>query len=249
MIAREVAGEGPPLVMVHGASNDRTSFALVRPHLEQSFTVIVIDRRGRGGSDDRGGYSIAAEVDDVACVVREAGEGALLMGHSYGALLALEAARVLDDLPRLALYDPPMGGQLCSEEGVAELERLLADGREEELLLTFLRQVSGMSEDEIEALRGTPSWHARLAAAPTIPRELRAEAEWRFAPARYASVTVPTLVLTGEESPDWARRSVDAVVDALADATLVELPGQGHSATLHAPELLARELTAFLLPG
>jgi pimeloyl-ACP methyl ester carboxylesterase len=245
VIASQVSGQGPPLVMVHGAANDRTSFALVRPHLEGAFTVIAVDRRGRGASGDAEDYSIEDEVADVVGAVREAGEGALLMGHSYGALLALEAALELDELPRLVLYEPPIGGQLATAERIDELERLHEEGREEELLLLFLRQVSGMSEEEIERLRGTPSWHARLAAAPTIPRELRAEARWRLRPERYAQLRVPTLMLVGEESPAWAVRSTDAVARALPNAEVRTLAGQGHSATLHAPELLAGELTTF----
>jgi pimeloyl-ACP methyl ester carboxylesterase len=247
VIAGTSSGSGPPLVLVHGAANDHTSFALVVPHLEPSFTVIAVDRRGRGASGDgTGDYSIEAEVGDVLEVVRDAGEDAVLVGHSYGALLALEAALELDGLPRLALYEPPIGGQLATEDRIEELERLDSEGRYEELLLSFLKQVSGMSDAQIDELRGTPSWDARLAAAPTIPRELRAEAGWRFQPVRYARLRVPTLLLVGEQSPAWARRSTDAVSGALPDVLVRELQGQGHSATLYAPELLAGELTAFL---
>jgi pimeloyl-ACP methyl ester carboxylesterase len=247
VIASHTAGSGPPLVMVHGAANDRTSFGQVWPYLEESFTVIAIDRRGRGGSDDGGGpYAIEAEVGDVVGIVNDAGQGAVLMGHSYGALLALEAALELEALPRLALYEPPIGGQLATEERIEELERLNEEGRHEELLLSFLRQVSGMSEDQIDELRGTPSWDARLAAAPTIPRELRAESAWRFQPVRYARLRVPTLLLVGEQSPAWARRATEKVAATLPDVRVRELEGQGHSATLYAPDLLAGELTAFL---
>ena len=247
MIASETGGSGPPLVMVHGAANDRTSFALVRPHLEESFTVIAVDRRGRGDSADPDGpYELEAEVGDVVEVVKDAGEDALLMGHSYGALLALEAALELAELPRLALYEPPIGGQLATEERIAELEQLHEEGRHEKLLLSFLRQVSGMSEQQIDELRGTPSWDARLGAAPTIPRELRAEAGWRFQPERYARLDTPTLLLVGEESPAWAVRSADAVEGALPSVEVRRLGGQGHSATLYAPEMLAAELTDFL---
>jgi pimeloyl-ACP methyl ester carboxylesterase len=231
--------------MVHGASNDRSSFALVRPHLESEFTVMAIDRRGRGASGDEPGYELEWEVGDIAAVVREAGPRALLMGHSYGALLALEAALELSELPRLALYEAPIGGQLAGEERIAELERLQDEGRGEEVLLMFLRQVSGMTEEEIDEMRGTPTWHARLEAAHTIPRELRAEGAWRFRPERYAELRVPTLLLVGEESPAWATRATEAVAGALPNAEVRTLAGQGHSATLQAPELLARELTGF----
>ena len=79
--------------MVHGAGSGRWSFDLVRPHLQDRFTVWALDRRGRGDSGDgRRRYSIEREFDDVAAVLREAGPGALLFGHSYGGLVAAGAA-------------------------------------------------------------------------------------------------------------------------------------------------------------
>jgi pimeloyl-ACP methyl ester carboxylesterase len=85
-IACEVSGEGPPLVLVHGAGSARWSFDAVRPHLEARSTVIAIDRRGRGDSTDGDGYSLEREYEDVAAVVRDAGDRAVLVGHSYGGL-------------------------------------------------------------------------------------------------------------------------------------------------------------------
>ena len=113
-IACEASGDGPPVVLVHGAGSARWSFDLLRPHLEPSFTVIAIDRRGRGDSSDGEGYELEREFEDVAAVVRDAGEGAALVGHSYGGLVAAGAARLLDGLERLVLYEPPMGGVLAT---------------------------------------------------------------------------------------------------------------------------------------
>lgn len=246
MIARHVSGSGPPLVMVHGAGNDHTSFALVAPHLERSFKVVAVDRRGRGASRDGPRYAFEHEVEDVAEVVRAAGPGAGLMGHSYGALVALEAARLLDGLAGLALYEPPIGPGLAAPALVAELERLRDAGDLEGLLALFLRRVAGMTDAQIGDLRGTPSWRARLGAAPAVPRELRAAGEWRFHAARYAGIAAPVLLLRGELSPPWARESVERVAGALPAAEVRVLAGQGHSATVFAPELLAAELTRFL---
>ena len=59
-IASEVSGEGPPVVLVHGAGSARWSFDMVRPELESSFKVMAIDRRGRGDSSDAQGYRSSA---------------------------------------------------------------------------------------------------------------------------------------------------------------------------------------------
>ena len=87
-LACQVAGQGPPLMMVHGAGSGRSSLDLVRPHLEPRLTVWALDRRGRGDSEDANRYALELEVEDVAAAVRAAGPATLLFGHSYGGLLA-----------------------------------------------------------------------------------------------------------------------------------------------------------------
>ena len=52
------SGDGPPMVMVHGAMADHTTLALVAPLLEPRFTVHALDRRGRGASGDAPTHAI-----------------------------------------------------------------------------------------------------------------------------------------------------------------------------------------------
>jgi pimeloyl-ACP methyl ester carboxylesterase len=245
-IVCEVSGEGPSLVLVHGAGSARWSFDAVRPLLEPRFTVIAIDRRGRGGSTDADGYDLRREYEDVAAVVRDAGEGALLVGHSYGGLVAAGTAGLLDDLPRLVLYEPPMGGVLAAPETIDRWERLIQDGHRDPVVREFLGQVGGYDEAAIDEMAGTQLWEARKRVAPTLPRELRAEGAHRLDSAALAKVTAPALLLVGTESPDWAVRSTEAYAGALPNAETRALEGQGHGANVSAPELLAGELTRFL---
>ncbi len=244
-IACEVSGEGPPLVLVHGAGSARWSFDAVRPHLEARFTVIAVDRRGRGDSTDGDGYGLEREAEDVAAVVRDAGEGAMLFGHSYGGLVALEAARLLD-LPGLALYEPAMGEAFTTTETIERWERLVDAGDRDTVIREFLHQIAGYDEAAIEELTGTPVWEARRGIVPTVPRELRAALAHRFDRAALGELAMPTLLLVGTESPAWARRSVDACADAIPRAETRVLDGQGHGANMTAPDLLAAELGRFL---
>ena len=91
-------GDRPPLVLVHGATADHRRWAPVLPALAGRFTVLAVDRRGRGASGDGPVYALEREVEDVAAVVEWAGAGARLLGHSHGAVCALEAARLAGDL-------------------------------------------------------------------------------------------------------------------------------------------------------
>lgn len=244
-IACEAAGSGPPLVAVHGAGSARWSFDLLRPHLEDRFTVIAIDRRGRGDSGDGPDYSLDRECDDVAAVVRHAGEGAVLFGHSYGGLVAAGAALRLE-LPALALYEPAMGGGLSTEDTVTRWERLIQDGERDTVTREFLREIGGYSDAHIDRLQETPLWDARRQIVHTVPRELRAERAHRIDDWPLGKLDVPTLLLVGSESPTWAVESVEAHAETLPRAERRILQGEGHGANLTAPELLAAELTRFL---
>jgi pimeloyl-ACP methyl ester carboxylesterase len=244
-IACELSGSGPPVVFVHGAGSARWSFELVRPELDGSFTVIAVDRRGRGDSTDGDEYGVEREFEDVAAVVRDAGEGALLVGHSYGALIAAGAAQLLDGLPLLVLYEPPMGGVVAEPHTIDRWEALIADGDRDLMVREFLRRVAGYSEDEIDELARSPVWERRKRVSPTVPRELRAELAFRLDPAALTQLAMPTLMLLGSESPDWAERSTNAYSDAIPNAEVRILEGRGHGAVTSDPELVAAEIERF----
>lgn len=247
-IACEVSGSGPPLVMVHGAGSAHWSFGLVVPHLESRFTVIAVDRRGRGDSTDGDEYALEREYRDVAAVVRDAGGDAMLFGHSYGGLVAAGAALELD-LPRLALYEPAMGGGLTTRDRIERWERLIEEGDRDTVTREFLREIAGNDDETIELLASTPLWEARREVVPTLPRELRAELAHGFDGSLFSGLNSPTLLLVGSESPEWAVRSVDAHAAAIPNAQKRVLEGQGHGANLTAPELLAAELIRFFATG
>ena len=86
-----------PLLLIHGAGADHTTFRVVGPILARSRRVFAVDRRGRGASTDGSGYAIEREFRDVLAVARaiaeaEASDGGVdLVGHSYGGRCALGA--------------------------------------------------------------------------------------------------------------------------------------------------------------
>jgi pimeloyl-ACP methyl ester carboxylesterase len=251
LIAFHRTGSGPPLVLVHGAAGDhgRWDVGGVREALAAHRTVYAMDRRGRGGSGDAPEYRLDLEFDDVAAVVRSIQAPVDLLGHSYGALCALEAALRVDNLNRLILYEPPIplgGDPVASPEQVAAMERLLAEGDREGALVHFLVRIAGISEDEVEILRGAPSWRGRVAAAHTLVREERACDGYVFDPARFRLVTVPTLLLVGSASEPLYHAATEAVAAALPNSRIVVFQGEKHVAMNTAPDRFVREVLAFL---
>jgi len=248
-IGFERSGNGPSLVLVHGTSADHTRWKPLLPRLEAHFTVCAVDRRGRGGSGDAPGYAIEREFEDIAAVVDAIGEPTFLLGHSYGAVCSLEASSRTRNVRRLVLYEPPIRtiDSLYPAGTVERLQALLDAGDHDGVVSTFFRDVVHAPEEELHMLRSLPNWPARVAAAHTIPREMRINDHYRFEPARFAAMRVPTLLLLGGSSPAKFKDAVEAVHAALPDARVAVMPGQQHTAMNTAPETFLRPVLDFLL--
>jgi pimeloyl-ACP methyl ester carboxylesterase len=253
-IAVWTSGQGPPLVLVHGAVADHTRWRPLLPYLEPHVTVHAMDRRGRGASGDAAGYAVEREFEDVAAVVdavaEASGSAVDLYGHSFGGLCAFGGATLTANIGRLVLYEgwPPADPRAHElPPGVGErLEGLLADGNRDAVVETMFREVVLMPPAEIAALRAQPAWPARAAAAHTIVRELGAIARVPFDPGQAARIAAPTLLLTGSDSDDPFAADIGTVAAALPDARIGVLDGQRHVADILAPELVAQRLLAFL---
>jgi pimeloyl-ACP methyl ester carboxylesterase len=248
------SGEGPPLVLVHGAAADHTRWRPLLPYLEPHATVHALDRRGRGASGDAPAYELARELEDVAAVVDAVAEASGctvdVYGHSFGGLCAFGGATLTANIGRLVLYEgwPPAGPDVRElPTGVGQrLDALLAEGNRDAVVETVLREVALLPEAEITALRAQPAWRARVAAAHTIVREIRAIPELPFDPGQAARITAPTLLLTGSHSRDPFAADTGTVAAALADARVVVLEGQHHVADILAPQMVGDQLVAFL---
>ncbi|WP_331235905.1 alpha/beta fold hydrolase [Natronorarus salvus] len=246
------SGTGPPLVLAHGSGvsdHRRWEIAGVRPALAEHVTVYALDRRGRGESGDSPEYSLEKEVADVVGVVEAVGEPVALLGHSYGATIALEASLLTDGIARLVLYEPGIAvgdHELAPPEVVAELNDLLEEGENEEALLLFCRVIAGLTPEEIDVFRSDPSWRDRVDGAHTLPREEQAIADLELRPARFAGMTTPTLLLSGGESPRAYQDATAVVHGALANSRIVTFEGHHHVAMQTAPERFVEEVLAFV---
>src|SRR5262249_48955446 len=148
-------------------------------------------------------YALEREFEDVEAIANCIGRPVNVLGHSLGAICVLEAARRIRELHQLILYEPPIPveGMTAHPEGIIErLEALLAAGDREGVLTTFVQEVIQMPAQDFEIFRASPTWASRVAAAHTLPRELKAQMHYRFNAERFKSFTIPTLLLVGEQS-------------------------------------------------
>jgi pimeloyl-ACP methyl ester carboxylesterase len=248
-IAYQRSGTGPPLVLVHGTGGAHARWIPILPAFEKQFTVYAVDRRGRGESVEAHAYAIEREFEDVAAVVDSIGDEVNLLGHSFGGLCALEAALLTPNLRKLIVYEPPLpvpGVTIFSEALINQLQALLDAGDRVGVLTTFMHEVVRMPAHELEFFQASPAFPARVAAAHTLPRELRAHETYHFEPERFKNLHVPTLLLLGGDSPPFFKAAIEMANAALPDSRIVILPGQQHIAMDTAPDLFVREVLAFL---
>ena len=242
------SGEGPALLLVHGATSDHNTWRFVLPALEKRFTVYAMDRRGRGGSGDSPAYDLQREAEDVAAVVSAIDGPVSVFGHSFGGLCALEAALTID-MASLVLYEcvGTRGADIYPPGFVERLEGKLAAGDAEGVVVGLLQELVQMPPEELELLRAQRDlWAARLENAPTIPRELRTDRSYVFDARRFSTMRTPTLLMVGGDSPSREMTNAVAIATALQNATVVTLAGQQHAAHYTAPEVLVAEVVRFM---
>lgn len=247
-LAVYVVGGGPPLVLVHGSLQDHTISAALIDELAAHFTCYAMDRRGFGASDDRIGYAIEREFEDVAAVVDHVaaatGRPVHLWGHSYGASCAMGGAARTSNIDHLVLYEPSLG--LAYPPGVIEEIEAAVETRDNDTAITAVfRGILDMPDADIDAMRAAPEWGRRLAVAHTVPRECRAEQNWVYEPGQFDAVDVPTLLLSGSESPAELKEATAAAAAALPRARLHVLDGHAHIAHRTDPADVAAIILAF----
>jgi pimeloyl-ACP methyl ester carboxylesterase len=224
------------------------------PYLEPHATVHAMDRRGRGASGDGPEYALEREFENVAAVVdavaEASGSAVDVYGHSHGGVCAFGAATLTSHVRKLVLYEgwPVPNPEVFALPAEVEqrMDALLAEGNRGAVVETIFRHFELMSEEDLMAFKAAPSWPGRVAAAHTITREIRAEAQARLDPQEAGKITVPVLLLVGEKSSDPSKASVEAVASALPDARILVLEGQEHVADVLAPEIFTEHVFAFL---
>jgi pimeloyl-ACP methyl ester carboxylesterase len=239
-IAYKQAGNGPPIVLVHGGGTGRSLWNHLRPQLVADGTVIAPDRRGHGDSGDADQYSLDREVADVRAVVDAVEGDPVLFGHSFGGLCSLEAAR---DVPieRLILYEPALlvGDHRRNDDLAGEMTALIEAGKRRQAIELYFREAVGADDADQPPIDSALLDHAEI-----IIRQNRAVENYRLDDD--LDVSVPTLLLMSEHGPEHLRDGVRTLHDTLSDSRLVELEGMGHAGISSAPERVAREIRSFV---
>ncbi|MGI5125593.1 alpha/beta fold hydrolase [Pseudonocardia sp. CA-107938] len=231
-------GAGPAVLVVHGGLDDGATWQRVADALEARHRVVRLHRR-QYRDDLAGPCTVAQEAADVVALAEAIGEPVLLVGHSSGGVVALEALVASPArFAGAALYEPVVHTR--PGEWDTPLARARAARTTVGAMAVFLRDIVRV-----------PAWQAygaalAIAAVPRMRRfaphqldDARAVADLGVRLDAYAGIAQPVVLIGGSRSPAHLGARIRALEAVLPRARTVVLDGQGHGAHLGAPQRLA----------
>jgi pimeloyl-ACP methyl ester carboxylesterase len=243
-------GSGPPLVLVHGSPGDSRSWGRVLPHLRDRFRVLAVDLPGYGGSDgvpDEPVGRAALMGAAVARLAESAGSPVRLAGHSFGGVVAMQAAlqATRGTIETLVLFEPVFFRAL----------QIVKDSQALDPAVThFKAYVSRALEGEPEVVRLMIDYwfgdgaYARMpdpvrayldANAPRNALDVRSAFNDIATREQLAAFVPPVRVVCGDRSPEIVRAIGRGMLQLLPNARLEALAGANHGMLDSHPEAVA----------
>jgi pimeloyl-ACP methyl ester carboxylesterase len=262
-IAYASLGAGPGVIVVGGALRAGRDYLPLARELARTFTVHVVDRRGRGDSGPQGaGYSIDKERNDLLALQAATGASAVF-GHSYGGLIALETGRQTDVFSDVVVYEPgvSVSGSL-RVDWMPRYRALLEAGDTRGAFASMVRQ-SGFAP---ALLTNMPQWFLRSMLRIGIRGQQWQQVEPLLEPnlaehdqvarlddgtlERYRSIGARVLLLGGQQSPPFITTELfDGLTRTIPDSAVEILDGLDHTAPdTKAPGVVAERIREHLRP-
>jgi pimeloyl-ACP methyl ester carboxylesterase len=239
-------GDGPAILVIHPGLDDGRSWAKVAARLSGRFRVLRVVRRHYRLDLPPAPYSITREVEDVLALASAIGPPMLVVGHSSGAVVALEAmARAPGAFAGAVLFEPPVATGPPDPSGAVAIARAnaaVADGKPGKAGQIFVRDIVGMPAVTALLLRAIVIVMPRLRAL--VPRQITDLDGVGIRLDAYAKISTPTILLGAERSPAHLARSLDALAAVMPNAEKIVLERRDHQAHQKAPGDVAEVIQA-----
>ncbi|CAN7614695.1 alpha/beta fold hydrolase [Paenibacillus sp. LjRoot56] len=251
-------GKGPGIILVHAALRDSNDYTRLAIALSHSFTVHLMDRRGRGLSGPQGlEYAMNKECEDVQAI-REATGADYLIGHSYGGLVSLELARMDASITKVALYEPGVLINPMDDAWMLRYEQAMLKNDRHGAFAHFVR---GMGHTPLTRL---PYWYAKLIlklmvrgnhwskTAQLLPQNLHEHREVQRLSSSYLnynSIHADMLLIQGGKSSDSTKEMMKELNRTIALSTLETVNKLDHFGPENdgGPDQIVNLLTNFFL--
>lgn len=255
-IAGRVHGQGPPLILIHGALPDGDiAWEAMVPHLSDRFTCYLPSLRGRGLSEASPDHSPPRLEEDVKAFVDSIGGPVFLVGWSAGVPWSLSAAAHSGAVTAVAGYEPTIIPMMRGDDAARrdamyrQFGEAAGEGRLADAARAFHTLVC--NENELAALDA--EYFERCAASvPALIQGAKQgpsyEGSLSTDPEVLEKITAPFLLLRGQQTEldTFYTDTERYVAEHVADPHLgLPFPGLGHLGPLLAPEIIAKELVSF----
>jgi pimeloyl-ACP methyl ester carboxylesterase len=250
------AGQGEPLLLIHGTGGNADAFQAVIGPLAERWRVIAYDRRGfsRSGpaTHPKADY-FRRHADDAAALLRDLGAApANVLGWSGGGLVSLSlAVNHPDVVRRLVVYEPPLHAKghptLAMGLGFAKLLGLRAIGRTRDAAGSFFRMATtystgGNGFDRMDARMR----EALLDNAPGIMREIDGGTCEELTAEVLRGIRVPMRAILGGTTAPFLANATDRLTRILPALPVTRVPGTGHLMMIDHPAEFVRALSEAL---
>lgn len=254
----QITGQGPDLLLLHGAGASCHSWARLMPELAQRHRVIAPDLPGHGWTrSPRGRARLGDVAHDIATLCHQEGWAPqAVIGHSAGGAISLELARQGRISPSSLVV---INGALENFRGAAGwLFPMLAKMLALNPLTGLLISQGGRSVEQVRSILGTAGTTLDDAALAPYARLIQRRehvdgtlammAQWSLYDLNRAlsGIETPTLFLHGAQDGAVDLRVAERAARAMPKADLITLPGIGHLAHEEAPEKVAQAIVTFI---
>jgi pimeloyl-ACP methyl ester carboxylesterase len=258
-------GHGTPLVIVQGAMGVAYNYDQLAKALAGHFTVYIPDRRGRGMSalEYTSTYTIQRDVEDLQSILEKT-QSRLVFALSSGAIITLEASRVIPAIQKVILYEPPFFVKGVPTKNIARLNKEVADGKLASGLVTIFRTlqvgqplfaymprpiltflVKGVIESQQK--KGANKYELYSKLIPSIRFDAEIVRERGGEIHSYHTVNQSILLLGGTKSPKYLQQSLDSLQKILPTVSREKLKDLDHSGPWNkdaggSPEIVANAI-------
>ncbi|TWF33964.1 pimeloyl-ACP methyl ester carboxylesterase [Chitinophaga polysaccharea] len=258
-IGFQQGGTGPGLIIVPGVLSTSADYTRLAGMLSSSFTLYIMDRRGRGGSGAQGAsYSMSRECEDVKAV-QEATGATYIFGHSFGGLVTLETATRHPSFKGIVLYEPGVDLQNnpATWEWITTYEQALKNGQPRQAFTSFVQGAGHTPLSKMPRwlagfilrmmIRGT-HWQETVALLDTNLCEHKETQKLSGSYHHYQGIKSSVLLMSGGKSPEFVHTTNQVLANTIPGAQLRSLAGLSHLSPENneAPEAIAKEIIRFL---
>jgi pimeloyl-ACP methyl ester carboxylesterase len=252
------AGAGPAVVCLHANASTSGQWRALMERLSGRFRVIAADAYGSGKSPDWPAGTpgwLADEVDLLEELFQQLGEPFHLVGHSYGAAVALKAAvRYGERVKSLALYEPTLFALLLAQDPQHPAVQGIRDAAADAAAAVERGDLEAAGERFIDYWMGAGAWAAMPEARrPAVAQSMRGIRYWAHALmseptplAAFAQLEAPVLYLVGARSPASSRGVFAALSRILPHVKVVEFERLGHMGPVTHPDVVSEAIAQHL---